>query len=592
MRTEPNVRSDGYQWPDVLILALGCVLVFYAVGDRALWGSEGRWAEVTREMMLSGDYFHPTINGEPYFDKPLVTYWLIAAISFVTGRLDELICRLPSAIAGLVALWATLRLGRLLWSASVGRLAACILLTSYGLIYQSRMAAADTENLAAITLAVLWYWSRRDKLNFATFLVLYLIALVGSLTKGPVAAAVVGAALLPDIVMAGRWKAFLRPASLLALAIGLAVYFVPFFWAAKTNPSSYHSSGLALVWQENFMRFFEPTDHRNPIYTYLWSVPMLILPWAPLFIAALFVAIRSWKKLDSDTRWLLMAIAMVFLFFTASGSRRNYYILPILPFCAIFTAVIFTRLGSLSSPRIVTVGFDIQKWLLFAAAGVELVVALVFPFVPKEKGLGPLAGTAIISIIIAFAALAAALAASQLAKRWAEGPEEKAFAPLAAVALVVMGGFFCLQQNSIDELRTERPFLRELRAKTADIPADRIGLFQEIDAKVIYYLGRDKPVSALAYNEKELDAKAAAKKRQDLEAFFADSRPGVFITQARCMQQLPAEFAGRLAPAPDLQEPMQALEKKSEGSKKWVAWFMPAAPAREPSRSNEEKARP
>ncbi|MCC7213109.1 MAG: glycosyltransferase family 39 protein, partial [Candidatus Brocadia sp.] len=164
MNREQNRFAGRYERLDIVILVLACVLVFFALGDRALWGAEGRWAEITREMLLTGDYFHPTINGEPYFDKPLVTYWFIAAIALISGTLNELVVRLPGAIAGVAAVWATLRLGRRLWSPAVGRIAAVMLMTSYGLISQSRVAAADTENLATVMLATLWYWSRRDKL--------------------------------------------------------------------------------------------------------------------------------------------------------------------------------------------------------------------------------------------------------------------------------------------------------------------------------------------------------------------------------------------------------------------------------------------
>ena len=95
-----------------------------------MWSSEGRWAEIAREMLASGDFFHPTIGGKPYFDKPLFTYWIIAAFSAVTGRLDELIVRLPSALAGIVTLVCIIYLGQKLWSRQIGRLAGGLLLTS------------------------------------------------------------------------------------------------------------------------------------------------------------------------------------------------------------------------------------------------------------------------------------------------------------------------------------------------------------------------------------------------------------------------------------------------------------------------------
>jgi 4-amino-4-deoxy-L-arabinose transferase-like glycosyltransferase len=576
MSTEQNRVTGGYEWLDIVILAMTCLIVFFALGDRSLWGSEGRWAEVTREMMLTGDYFHPTINGEPYFDKPLITYWLIAAIALVTGTLNELIARLPSAIAGIAAVWATLRLGRRLSSPVVGRIAAVILLTSYGLIYQSRMAAADTENLATIMLAAIWYWSRRDKLNFGTFIVLYLIIFIGSLCKGPVAAVVTALVILPDAIAEKRWKAFLGPASILAVVIGLAVYFAPFIWASKTNPESYKSSGLALVWQENVQRFIAPIDHKNPVYTYLWAVPMLILPWAPLFIAALITAITYWKKLDMNTRWLVKVIAVIFVFFSLSGSRRDYYILPIVPFCALLTAVIFTQFRQFTPSRVISVGFEIQKGLLLGAIGVELAAAVVFLIMPKGKDLVPLAAVAGLSIMLAVTAIVAAIAVNRASARLTEKAEERVFLPLGIAALFVMGGFFCVQQPKLESYRSESNFAADIKGATANMPAQRIALLQkgEVDAKMIFYVGKKSPVTLLRYNAKEPDAAKLADNAKAVRAFLESSQPGVLIAQARYASDLPAECRSLFSQTPDLKEASMPFDSKSSKGESWQAWLL------------------
>ena len=193
-------REKNIRWGDILLWTVSFILLFWGLGSRHLGGSEGRWAQVVREMFLTGDYFHPTIGFEPYFDKPLLTYWFIAAITAVTGLLNEWVVRLPNAIAGVAAVWATVRLGRRLWSDRVGSLAGWLLLTSYGVMIWSRTAAADTENLAAITLCILWYWLRRDKPNFTTFVIFYLIAFLGAQTKGLPAVIIPIVAMLPDLL--------------------------------------------------------------------------------------------------------------------------------------------------------------------------------------------------------------------------------------------------------------------------------------------------------------------------------------------------------------------------------------------------------
>ena len=574
MNREQNGFAERYERLDIVILVLACVLVFFALGDRALWGAEGRWASITREMLLSGDYFHPTINGEPYFDKPLVTYWFITAIALISGTLNELVVRLPSAIAGVLSVWATLRLGRRLWSPAVGRIAAMILLTSYGLISQSRMAAADTENLATVMLAILWYWSRRDKLNFTTFLVLYLIAFAGSLCKGPVAAVVTAIGILPDAIAGKRWKEFLGPASLFALAIGIAIYFVPFIWSSKTNPASYNSSGLALVWQENIQRFFSPFDHKAPIYTYIHSVPLLILPWAPLFIAALIAGVKYFARLDKNAHWLIKVIVLIFVFFTLSGSRRSYYILPILPFCALLTAVILTRMKEFIPSRIISAGFNIQKGILFGAAALELVVFLVFLVVPPKSAGVSLVGISLAGILVALAAIAAAIITSRAAHHLTVQPEEKVFLPLAAVAFVLMGGFFCVQQNALEDYRSEHQFISGIQSATAWIPSDRIALMDKgnIDAKMVFYLGKESPVTFLRYKDKYADEQDPDKRA--VMSFLQSDQIGVLIAQARDVDALPVELSRLLSAAPTFEEKPLPFESKSSRQKRWGVWLL------------------
>ncbi len=145
------------------VLALTAILYFTRLGARALWASEFRWAEIAREMIRTGNYFWPTINGHLYYDKPLGSYWLVLASTFVTGGLNETAARLPCAIAGLLAVGLLILLARRLYDLRLGVIAGFILATSFSFVFFSRCASADVETIAGELAALLLFLKHEDR---------------------------------------------------------------------------------------------------------------------------------------------------------------------------------------------------------------------------------------------------------------------------------------------------------------------------------------------------------------------------------------------------------------------------------------------
>src|SRR5690348_16773573 len=85
----------------LLFWLCACVFLFFYLGATTPWQSEDRWLQVALEMVESGNYFLPTINGTVYFDKPLLGYWLVVLFGPFTGGINEWSLRLPSAFAAL-----------------------------------------------------------------------------------------------------------------------------------------------------------------------------------------------------------------------------------------------------------------------------------------------------------------------------------------------------------------------------------------------------------------------------------------------------------------------------------------------------------
>jgi 4-amino-4-deoxy-L-arabinose transferase-like glycosyltransferase len=315
-----------------LLLGTAAVLLLLFPGAASLWTHEGRWAVICREMMRSGDYFHPYLFDEEYFDKPLLSYWLMIGCARIFGVLNETTMRLPGIAAGLLAIWCTVRIGTRRFNATTGLTAGWLLATSYFFYFWSRQACSDMLNLAAIVAATAWFTERRDRPGFVTSTVYFAILAVGALMKGLIAPALALLAIAPDLLRDGLWRKHLKPSLAIAWVPAALIYLAPFLAASSTASGSYESNGLMLVFKENILRFFKPFDHQQPRYVYLQWVPIYGLPWTILLPFVVWRAIRQWRSFSPDSRGVLLAALLIFTFLTLSGGRRNYYVLPILPF--------------------------------------------------------------------------------------------------------------------------------------------------------------------------------------------------------------------------------------------------------------------
>lgn len=369
-------RAENVRWRLIAgaTLLAAAFLFLFRLGARALWSSEGRWGEIAREMILTSNYFWPTINGRLYYDKPLLSYWLVVGASHLTGGLNEAATRLPCVAAGLLGVALVIALTRRLYDWRQAAIAGFILGTSYSFVFFSRHASADVETLTGV-LAVLVLFVRNWERQSGWWVVgLWQVMAVTSLTKGLLGFALPIAVIGSFCCLEEGWRGlashllggpigsrlgWLRARNRwlfnwftpLGIALGLAIYYLPF---AISQARTSSDVGLYMVFRENVIRFFHPFDHRGPIYLYTYVIFALMAPWSVFLPAALVQAHHALAGVTGQAArrdcFVLVYFWAIFIFFTLSGSRRSYYLLPILPAAAVLIAGLWTAPRAALSP--------------------------------------------------------------------------------------------------------------------------------------------------------------------------------------------------------------------------------------------------
>lgn len=322
----------GPKAPWYLCLATALLLLGWLSGH-SIWTQEYRWQHICQHMLTSGDYFHPYLDGEPYYDKPLLSYWLMLLFSHLGLGLSLSALRLPSVIAAASVLYSVFYIGRFWFDRDTGLLAAWLLLTTFYFVFWARVASTDMLNVAVILGAIAWILACADHLShWRSQLTLLLLLALGALLKGLIAPVLVVLIMLPWFYQQRRYLAFCQWRSLAWAGFALAVYLSPFIASSLIRHEHYAENGLMEVFQENILRFFKPFDHEGGIHTYVIYAPAYLLPWTPLWLLALYRFLPTWRHQKPGVQWLNWACCSIFVFLSLSGSRRSYYILPIIPF--------------------------------------------------------------------------------------------------------------------------------------------------------------------------------------------------------------------------------------------------------------------
>jgi 4-amino-4-deoxy-L-arabinose transferase-like glycosyltransferase len=317
----------------LLAVSLVFVVLFWRLGTPTMWDpDEAHYAETSREMLASGDWWAPHYNGRPFFDKPVLFHQL-QALAMRTFSDPEFAARIVPAAAALALVAITLWLGATLLTVEVAVTGALILVSNPGVFGLARYAILDTlftmflfGAAALITVAAL---GGRSRLQWPGYICLALAVA----TKGPIALVLCGLALLVSIAASSELRRRLLG---LHWAIGLllvALLSAPPFVYLYLRFGQDFVNGYLL--DENFKLFTDSRYRNQPGYGFYFQILALgLLPWTGLLVGRLVDNVRAiarGERLDSIETLLWTWPLTITIFFSLSTFKLDHYVFPAVP---------------------------------------------------------------------------------------------------------------------------------------------------------------------------------------------------------------------------------------------------------------------
>jgi 4-amino-4-deoxy-L-arabinose transferase-like glycosyltransferase len=355
-KISPQIRRVSFA-AVVFVCLFGNLGAFGLVGP-----DEPRYVWIARAMAQTGDWVTPHLYGQPWFEKPILYYWL-AGIGFLLHLPAEYAARLPSAFAALAAAAAVAVLAARFYkgtTSSIGHpkfLAPLLFATTVGAIGFARAATPDMlfSSFIALSMAAAAEILRRnqilgdqppaaqrsDRIPLALFGAFLGVAV---LAKGPAAVILSGGALLLWCAASRHWHALLRffhPFALAAFCLTALPWYV---LCALRNPEFLH----VFIFQHNFERYLTPVfQHPQPFWFFLPITLLALLPWTVFLLPVAQDGLRlareeSWHKSPGFffACWAVFPI----VFFSFSQSKLPSYILPAIPPLTLIVAISLHRM--------------------------------------------------------------------------------------------------------------------------------------------------------------------------------------------------------------------------------------------------------
>ena len=367
-------KNKTFTWT---LSAVFILFSLYVLGIRTLVPpDEGRYAEMAREMFVSGDWVTTRLNGIKYFEKPPLQAWM-NALSFTLFGLGDWQARLWTGLCGIGGVLLTGYTGSKVFGQRVGFYAALVLGSCFYWLACTQINSLDmglsgmmTISLCALLVAQRDGASAAERRNW--MLACWAGMAMAVLSKGLIGLLLPGGVLVVYTVITRDWKLWTR----LHLVKGLLLFFAiatPWFvLVALRNPEQ----PAFFFIHEHWDRFFLKEHHREQVwYVFFVLTAVGMVPWLGVLGQSLALGVKREDGLFRPRLMLLVWAVFILLFFTKSNSKLPGYILPIFPALALLVAS-YLEDGSRRSRML--------NAALMSLVGAALLATV--PFMPKLAG--------------------------------------------------------------------------------------------------------------------------------------------------------------------------------------------------------------
>jgi len=331
--SKPRIPSKFALISLIVLIAAFALLGNLGTGTLAAW-DEAIYAQVSKEIVQSGDWLTLHWEYQPWFEKPPLFMWITALVFHLFG-VSEFWARFPSALAGFALIAVTYLTGAFTHGKRVGLLAAAVLLTSYHFLSFARFGTMEVMLTLFVYLAIYAYLRLNNKNQKWWYLVWSSCAL-GLMVKGA-GGIIAPSAIVLTLLCEKRFNAAVRSKHfwhgiLMALVIVAPWHILMYVWHGRPFIDEYF--GYHVI--ARFTRVLE--GNASGYFYYLAKLVDGSFPWCLLVPFAVVSLIRRDRKGQSRAWVLLLFSALVFGLYTVIPTRRPWYIIPIYPALAILIA--------------------------------------------------------------------------------------------------------------------------------------------------------------------------------------------------------------------------------------------------------------